>query len=384
MRKVLAFLIALAAFAVVAFGYDAWCVGRVRAAREAIVHDNSDARNSCAVAIDTVGDAAVVMGSSELSAYTDMPAPDALFGSTSDFEVVLFGRGYTQCLLHAIDVGAYAKSLRTGKVVLILSPQWFEREMEVEAFPDRFHERAYAAFLGNGDIPASIKREVAARVEESLVDDPTELATVQLYDAVMVEKDLNPAARLQVLAHNTFMNAKANHDYAQRIGTLPAPKSGTSPASEIDWDDVLEQATELGRKSCTNNDFFIQDEYFDEYVREGYESGENKNGRAGSSMRESTEWGDFELFLQVCEATGVEPLVVSVPVNGRWYDYAGFDRAERAWYYQQVRDLCAAHGAELADFSDREYEAYFLKDIMHLGWRGWAHVCKAIYEYYSE
>jgi D-alanine transfer protein len=42
-----------------------------------------------------------------------------------------------------------------------------------------------------------------------------------------------------------------------------------------------------------------------------------------------------------------------------------------------------AHGAsaKLADFSDREYEKYFLFDIVHFGWTGWIDVEQAIYEF---
>lgn len=31
-----------------------------------------------------------------------------------------------------------------------------------------------------------------------------------------------------------------------------------------------------------------------------------------------------------------------------------------------------------------EYEDYFLKDVMHLGWKGWVYVDEAIDKYYKE
>ena len=40
--------------------------------------------------------------------------------------------------------------------------------------------------------------------------------------------------------------------------------------------------------------------------------------------------------------------------------------------------------AKLADFSDREYEKYFLFDIVHFGWTGWIDVEEAVYNFAME
>ena len=52
---------------------------------------------------------------------------------------------------------------------------------------------------------------------------------------------------------------------------------------------------------------------------------------------------------------------------------------------RRVRAVVADHeGAKLADFSDREYERYFLYDIVHFGWTGWIDVEQSIYEFAQE
>jgi D-alanine transfer protein len=38
----------------------------------------------------------------------------------------------------------------------------------------------------------------------------------------------------------------------------------------------------------------------------------------------------------------------------------------------------------MVDLTGYEYEEYFLCDIMHLGWKGWLEVDKAIEQYYRE
>lgn len=41
------------------------------------------------------------------------------------------------------------------------------------------------------------------------------------------------------------------------------------------------------------------------------------------------------------------------------------------------------YNVKLADFSQKEYEIYFLRDIMHLGWKGWVYLDRAVYEFYN-
>ena len=92
----------------------------------------------------------------------------------------------------------------------------------------------------------------------------------------------------------------------------------------------------------------------------------------------------MQLFLDICKDLKIEPLLISVPVNGRWYDYTGFSKEDRNQYYQNIRDIASKNNVELADFSDKEYELYFLKDIMHLGWKGWVYLDEAIYNFYQK
>lgn len=104
-----------------------------------------------------------------------------------------------------------------------------------------------------------------------------------------------------------------------------------------------------------------------------------KGSYSGASYVESPEYDDFRLFLDVCKELNIEPLIISAPVNGRWYDYAEFSKADRNTYYQNIRDICREYNVKLADFSQKEYEIYFLRDIMHLGWKGWLYHCQVQY-----
>ena len=107
-----------------------------------------------------------------------------------------------------------------------------------------------------------------------------------------------------------------------------------------------------------------------------------KDARAEETYTDTPEYDDLECFLSVCDACGVEPLVVVQPVLGPYYDHIGISRETREAAYQRIRDIVAKHAnARIADFSDREYERYFLFDIVHFGWTGWIDAEHAIYDF---
>jgi D-alanine transfer protein len=156
---------------------------------------------------------------------------------------------------------------------------------------------------------------------------------------------------------------------------LPAGKDLEYP----DWDAYLAEATQVGQAACTNNDYGIKDYYYSEYVEPYYASWQDRY--SNWELSHSKEYDDLELFLRVCQESDIDPLIIIVPVNGPWYDYTGFKKSERDDYYQRIRTICDNYNVEYADFSDKEYETYFLGDAMHLGWRGWVYVEQAIYNF---
>ncbi|MFR9168854.1 MAG: D-alanyl-lipoteichoic acid biosynthesis protein DltD [Gordonibacter urolithinfaciens] len=78
------------------------------------------------------------------------------------------------------------------------------------------------------------------------------------------------------------------------------------------------------------------------------------------------EYADLACFLQVCRETGIEPLVVILPVHGAWYDREDVSATSG----RRTTSACAAsptRRARLRDFSTCEYEKYFLCDTVHPG-----------------
>lgn len=97
----------------------------------------------------------------------------------------------------------------------------------------------------------------------------------------------------------------------------------------------------------------------------------------------SKEWDDYELFLKTCKELELKPYFIIVPTNGFYYDYLGLSKEKRTQFYDKLESMAKDHGFDYLDMRQKEYEPYFFKDIMHLGWKGWIYVSKKITEYYS-
>lgn len=53
-------------------------------------------------------------------------------------------------------------------------------------------------------------------------------------------------------------------------------------------------------------------------------------------------------------------------------------------YYKKVREQVEKAGYPVVDFSGHEYDKYFLKDTIHLGWKGWIYFDEAVHKFNSE
>lgn len=391
MKKIKAFIFALIAFGISFFLLDNIDKYILEKNQMSAIYNNIDDRNSCEYLMEKIlaKNAIPVLGSSELSASDEVAYPPVLFqNGNSDFNMVLIGRGSMQSLHHAINVGALSNKSNQKKVVLILSPQWFTQgHLSSEAYSSRFSERAYAEFLKNREISKAVKVDITNRVKSLLTEDLAQLQRIEKYEEVYINCSWNPFSYLEMGLYDGFMNCKQRFLYSKNLieivkNTTEGQNNNSKCITEsLDFDALLNKAERTGEKACTNNDLYIYDEYFDTYIRDNLET--YKDSAIGSNYSVSPEYDDLRRFLNVCKEAGVEPLLVNIPVNGRWYDWTGFSKEDREVYYENIRSICSEYHVELADFSDKEYEEYFLKDIMHLGWKGWVYLDEEVYQFYK-
>ena len=90
-------------------------------------------------------------------------------------------------------------------------------------------------------------------------------------------------------------------------------------------------------------------------------------GIDGVVIDDETEFEDFRLFLDVCRETGIEPLVVLMPLKGELFD--------ETVYTPTCGPMVRPHEASATSTAwntstspPYEYDPYFLYDMAHFGW----------------
>lgn len=106
--------------------------------------------------------------------------------------------------------------------------------------------------------------------------------------------------------------------------------------------------------------------------------------RKHEDYTESPEYKDFQLVMDVLKDAGAKPLFVSIPVNGYWYDYNGYSKERRQQYYEKMAQLLKDANVDYVDFTDHEYDPYFIMDTIHIGWKGWVYLDQNMDKYWAQ
>lgn len=316
----------------------------------------------------------LMFGSSEFSTPASIvpQVPAAVFGGNDyGLRCMLVGEAYDQSLWHAIALGAYAQGgVPRGKVVLIVGPGWFvDGGMDAETFGTRFSYALYAGFCANDAVPADVKAYVRNRLLQLGVDE-TQVAA----NAGSLPQDM-----LNGAVFGAIDDLKIRQGLVEvRGGGLPLVDEAVAAAP--DFASMREQALVDGAAMSATNDWGVEDGFYTKRLEPAL--ADAAGSRADETYSNTPEYDDFNCFLDIADACGIEVLVVIGPVMGPYYDLIGITAETRANCYDRIRAIAAEHpSVRLADFSDREYEKYFLYDIVHFGTVGWTDVNEAVYDF---
>lgn len=334
----------------------------------------------------------IIYGSSELRTTEISTHPSNFFeGKRNGFQINLVGRGSCQSLIHAISVGATEDTLVGKKIVLITSPQSYVPDgIAPDMFMANFSPQQYLRLLEDENISDEVKQYISMRVEvlfrryEEMPESVGTDAAVRYLAEYTAAPTAYGAVRNAVLSpYYAFSryclelkDKVKSKELLNSLEDLPIKES----TDKIDWDNESRLAEELGKEMSSNNDFGMLSDYYTTYI--GSRLSRQKNSEASLDYSVSEEYDDLRVLLELCRQKGIEPLFVHVPLHGQWSDYTGFTKERRQEYYDNVREIVLEYDVEMLDLTEYEYEEYFLCDVMHLGWKGWLEVDKALIEYY--
>ena len=332
-------------------------------------------------------DPVLVFGSSELYSGTTGEMHPAQFFQRDECanDLMMVGTTNHESLWEAIELAAIAPHLADKRIVLFPSMQWFYGDTPAMAheaaryFDTEFSPDAWQAMQDDDAISAETKAALAQRVSSygvsvAQADGGNVLdAALSTADGLASQTQADIRARLSVQVASSAGEATA----AGMLSPVPdKDRSKAGSLTDADWDALKQEAAAEAQQRADEDSFAGENSYAD-WLR-----GKVRLQQYPQIAQFSEgEFADFELLLQVCEETGVEPLFVLQPMKGWLYDETPLDAEARARFNDRVKEMCAAHGFAVADFTDHDYDRYFLRDQTHPSPLGAVYYSEVIYKF---
>ena len=324
----------------------------------------------------------VLLGSSELVATINEDYhPNKIF-NYNDFNIMQIGTSYSQNIIQATTLGSIEGAMTKRKVAIVESVQWFEKDgTHQDAFLNKASQEHIFQTLSNKKISKDTKEKLIDRIIEITKGNKLQNDLYKKYKSYFIEGKGTFIDKKLLELDNTIYSFKLKHIFYQKHAKSDYPSLGDK-TPDYDWEKMTNQFVEEVKKKTDNNDYAVDNNYYNTYLKDRYTS--LKNSNKDLSYLESPEYSDMELFLTVAKELGIEVEVIIFPVNGKWNDYTGVSREMREKTYKKIEDVAKSHGATVLNYGSREYDDYFLFDVMHVGVKGWMEVEKELYKFANQ
>jgi len=155
----------------------------------------------------------------------------------------------------------------------------------------------------------------------------------------------------------------------------------------IDWQAMIQQAYAEQQPSAQNNPFgFDNQVWTDKYARlvPGRES-QFSDAWFVDNLDHTAEFADLDVLLRGLSELRAQPLIISQPVPGKYYDFIGISQDARMEFYNRLRALAGQYGVPVVDFENHDEDQYFVTDPnSHLSRVGWAYYDQALDAFYHD
>ena len=324
----------------------------------------------------------VLLGSSELVATINEDYhPNKIF-NYNDFNIMQIGTSYSQNIVQASTLGSIEGAMTKRKVAIVESVQWFEKDgTHQDAFLNKASQEHIFQTLSNEKISKETKEKLIDRIIEITKGNKLQNDLYKKYKSYFIEGKGTFIDKKLLELDNTIYSFKLKQTFYQKHAKSDYPSLGDK-TPDSDWEKLTNQFVEEVKKKTDNNDYAVDNNYYNTYLKDRYTS--LKNSNKDLSYLESPEYSDMGLFLTVAKELGIEVEVIIFPVNGKWNDYTGVSREMRKQTYKKIEDVAKKHGATVLNYGNREYDDYFLFDVMHVGVKGWMEVEKELYKFANQ
>jgi len=315
-----------------------------------------------------------IYGSSELSSSTKA-IPYNFFPDELKAPVLAIGHAGNQCFSIYSQLLANRKKLKGKKIVVMVSPGWFESKpskgTSSAVFLEFNSENYVAAMLSqNDDFSKYAQKRIADFYNE--FNSPYPALKLMAFKHYASKSILHTCLYSPLIAVNEFVvNTTSNGSgcYSISCGGGVDKKSVS-----INWDSLLTETKKQVLARSTNNSMGIENNYYNLYING------NKGNVSFVSERFNKELQDFKMLVQLLKAENADACFVISPLNPYYYE----DVAELNPTIQKIKEIIARHYDiqkncfNLFSDSKETYDKALLNDVMHFSDYGWYCIDKYI------
>lgn len=317
-------------------------------------------------------------GSSELVKPAVNKAADFFRTYPTGFNVFSVGKAGAASLILLQKLGAMGSDLRGKKVAISISPTWFfHRNASVAYYDGNFSLLQAGELVYSPHLSFELKRDAARRMLE--YPKTLEKSALLAFTLRRLASD-SPVNRLMYygtvplgLLENGILRMQDHGEvlfYILKEWWRLHPHVRHSRQT-IDWDALIAEAASRVRAHNDSDPEPIGPEKGPEMFVAGEQNAQ--------------EWTDFELLLHGLNELGARPLLLSIPIDGKYFERFGVERHFRDLYYKRIRGLAQANGVPLVDFEGHDLDEDFLAGHHdHLTDKGWLYFDKAIDDFFHD
>lgn len=321
----------------------------------------------------------LLLGSSELTTTINENYHLKKIFNYEDFNIMQVGVGNSQNIIHAATIGSIGNDVRNNEIVMIQSIQWFDNKNGIlkDAFLSRISSEHVYNTMRNEKISYQTKEKFINRVIELSASNKELNKKYKSYKHYFLNGKGNKFTEEFMKLDNYFYVLKTKLNFYKNKGKENYPVSGENTPN-YNWEELDKQVIEEAKDRTNNNDYQIDNTYYDKYIRAKYD--QLKNISKNTKYDDSKEYEDLDILLSIVKDLDLNIKFAILPAHGKWSDYTGIGSEKRQVAYNKLKEIAKKNNIEVMDYSSKEYEDYYMYDAMHVGWRGWIDFERDLYK----
>ena len=112
---------------------------------------------------------------------------------------------------------------------------------------------------------------------------------------------------------NYVFSLKNKYNFYKNKGRENYPSSG-DVTPNYNWDELDKKVTEEAKERTNNNDYQIDNTYYDKYIKTKYD--QLKNSSKNTKYDESKEYDDLDILLSIVKDLNLNMKFAILPANG--------------------------------------------------------------------